>query len=74
MKLAAWRKQHGWTQEKLAVELGWSQSYVRQMERAIDPLIPGAPIMIQIYVLSAGQVPPNEFYDLPDLRLSKVAA
>ena len=65
MKLAKWRNQEGMTKADLAGELGCSQSYVSQIERARDPIIPGPGIMCVIYVLTSGQVQPNDFYDLP---------
>lgn len=68
VKLAAWRKIKGWTQEQLAEQLGVSQPYVSLMERAREPNIPGPGVMIEIYSLSDGMVQPNDFYDLPKLR------
>lgn len=68
MKLVVWRRKEGLTQQELAERLGCSQSYVSQMERAADPIIPGPAIMIALYELSVGAVDPNSFYDLPDLE------
>lgn len=62
------------TQAQLAEELGCSQSYVSQMERSSDPMIPGPQIMIELYLLSFGQVQPNDFYNLPSLPRQKKAA
>lgn len=62
------------TQSQLADALGCSQSYVSQMERANDPMIPGPPIMIELYLLSAGMVQPNDFYELPPLAAAQKAA
>lgn len=74
MRLAIWRKNAGKTQADVAAVLGCSQSYVSQIERTADPLVPGPAIMIEIYVMTGGQVQPNDFYDLPDLRtLRRVA-
>lgn len=73
MKLVAWRRQESMTQADLADRLGCSQSYVSQMERAVDPIIPGPAIMIALYELSEGAVQPNDFYDLPDLRQRRAA-
>lgn len=67
MKLVTWRRQEGMTQAELAEKLGCSQSYVSQMERAADPIIPGPAIMIALFELSSGKVDPNSFYDLPSL-------
>lgn len=74
MKLAAWRKAKGWTQDNLAEALGCSQPYVSQIERAADPIIPGPELMRKLYVLSLGEVQPNDFYDLPALELLEAAA
>jgi transcriptional regulator with XRE-family HTH domain len=65
MKLAKWRELEGFTQVGLAAELGCSQSYISQIERARDPIVPGPPLMERIYLLTGGQVQPNDFYDLP---------
>ncbi|MBT0667011.1 helix-turn-helix transcriptional regulator [Novosphingobium profundi] len=74
MKLAAWRREEEMTQAQLADELGCSQSYVSQMERSSDPMIPGPVIMVQIYVMSCGRVQPNDFYALPQLTFRREAA
>jgi transcriptional regulator with XRE-family HTH domain len=74
VRLAVWRKKMGKTQAWLADELGCSQSYISQIERVEHPYVPGVAMMIEIYLLSHGQVQPNDFYVLPDLRtLRKVA-
>lgn len=70
----AWRRREQMTQAELAEELGCSQSYVSQMERAVDPIIPGPAIMIALYELSYGEVDPNSFYDLPEVSARKAAA
>lgn len=62
------------TQAQLADALGCSQSYVSQMERAADPVIPGPSIIIELFMMSAGLVQPNDFYDLPDLSDKRKAA
>ena len=67
VRLAEWRKQIDVTQVDLAERLGCSQSYVCQMERAVNPIIPGREIMVKIYRISGGAVTPNDFYDLPSL-------
>lgn len=73
VKLANWRKLHGLTQAALADELGCSQSYVSQIERADDPIVPGKDILARLYELSGGEVQPNDFYDLPDLNSREAA-
>lgn len=68
MKLAAWRKQEGRTQEWLANELGCSQPYVSQIERSSDAIIPGPEIMERVFLVTGGAVEPNDFYELPRWR------
>lgn len=53
-------------QAALADLLGCSQSYVSQIERATDPIVPGPAIMIAIFQLTGGEVQPNDFYELPE--------
>lgn len=65
VKLAEWRKMQGWTQARLAQELGCKQPYISQIERAVNPLVPGTALMIEIYALTNGEVQPNDFYALP---------
>ena len=55
------------TQIQLAKALDCSQSYVSQIERANDPLMPGRPILERIYALTGGAVEPNDFVNLPQL-------
>lgn len=74
MKLALWRKREGRTQEWIAAQLGCSQPYVSQIERATSPIIPGPAVMIEIYRMTMGGVQPNDFYDLPALTPMRVAA
>jgi transcriptional regulator with XRE-family HTH domain len=73
VKLATWRKGQGMTQWALAKALDCSQSYVSQMERAHDALMPGKDMLGRIYALTQGAVEPNDFVDLPQLA-NKVAA
>lgn len=73
MKLAAWRKRKGWTQAHLAESLGCSQSYVSQIERAVDPIVPGKELLAKLYELSGGAVQPNDFYDLPKIQGRRAA-
>lgn len=73
MKLAEWRKKMGWTQAQLAGELGCTQPYISAIERAIDPVVPGPALMIEIFSRTAGAVQPNDFYALPALTSAKAA-
>lgn len=74
MKLAVWRRNQGMRQAALADLLGCSQSYVSQIERATDPIVPGPAIMIAIFELTGGAVQPNDFYSLPALPAHRKAA
>jgi len=74
VKLANWRKKHGLTQAALAEALGCSQSYVSQVERTDDPIIPGKELLEKIYEISGGAVEPNDFYDLPAVPAQRNAA
>lgn len=74
MRLVDWRKRKGWTQKRLATELGVSQSYVSQMERARGPIVPTSAVMIEIFEITGGAVQPNDFFDLPDLATARAAA
>lgn len=68
MKLATWRKQEGKTQEWLAGELGCSQPYISQIERAVSPIVPGPELLEKIFAVTGGAVEPNDFYDVPRWR------
>lgn len=65
MKLAEWRRKKGMTQADLADALGCSQSYISQIERAVDPIIPGPAVMLGLFDITCGAVQPNDFYKLP---------
>lgn len=71
MRLADWRKAKGWTQAELARALGVTQPYVSTMERSRKPAIPGPGLMAEIYNLTAGEVGPNDFYELPTRQLHR---
>lgn len=73
MKLAAWRKIKCWTQAQLADALGCSQSYVSQIERSSDPIIPGKDLLERLYEISDGAVEPNDFYDFPPIARRSAA-
>lgn len=60
-------------QAEMAEALGCSQSYISQIERAVDPVVPGAGVMIGIYQLTDGAVQPNDFYALPRLDAKQAA-
>lgn len=68
LKLSEWRKREGRTQESVASELGCTQPYISQIERSKNPIIPGTDVMERIFLLTNGEVEPNDFYDLPRWR------
>lgn len=72
MKLAVWRKKMGWTQGRLALALDCSQPYVSQIERASDPIVPGAVLMARVFEVTDGAVQPNDFYDLPAVAAAQL--
>lgn len=65
MRLAEWRKQEGYTQQRLADELETAQSWIALIERSNDAKVPAPELMRRIYRLTRGAVTPNDFYDLP---------
>jgi transcriptional regulator with XRE-family HTH domain len=67
VRLAEWRKLQGWKQDELAGELGCTQPFISEIERASAPKIPGRAWMVKIYQLTRGAVTPNDFYDLPPI-------
>jgi transcriptional regulator with XRE-family HTH domain len=67
VRLVDWRKKMDWTQERLAEALHVRQPYVSTMERSREPAIPGRKLMLKIYLLTGGDVQPNDFYELPAL-------
>jgi len=68
MRLAEWRISEGMTQAQLADRLGCEQSFISQIERAHDPMIPRRRFMLSIFRLTFGAVTPNDFYNLPVLE------
>lgn len=68
MRLAEWRIGQGLTQAELAEKLGCEQSFISQIERAADPMIPRRRWMLAIYRFTFGAVTPNDFYNLPVLE------
>ena len=67
MKLAAWRIGKDKTQEWVADQLGVSQPHVSKMEQARNPAVPGAKVIIKAYIMSDGEITPNDWFDLPKL-------
>jgi len=76
MRLRDWRQKSGLTQHQLAERVGVTQAAVSNYERGV---IPKKEEAIKFYLLSGGDVQPNDFYDLPPLlgnddRKEEVAA
>lgn len=65
MKLSQWRQINHRTQAWVAEQIGVSQSFISLIERAQDPQTPNADVMRALYILTHGQVQPNDFYDVP---------
>lgn len=63
MKLADWRKAQGWTQPRLAVALDCVLPTVARWENGTRT--PEREALKRIYILTAGAVQPNDFYDIP---------
>lgn len=76
MRLAAWRREKGLTQEDLARALDCTQPYVSVIERLTDPVIPSVDVMIRIYIVTRGAV---SLYDMafpngmPDFETPELA-
>lgn len=73
MKLLHWRQlRKERTQIWVADQIGVSQSFISLIERAVDPQTPNAEVMRKIYILTAGQVQPNDFYDVPAWEAERI--
>ncbi|WP_061780771.1 helix-turn-helix domain-containing protein [Sphingomonas sanguinis] len=68
LRLVDWRKKKGLTQGQLADAIDVSQSYISQIERSKNPVVPNPAVMERIYRFTAGEVEPNSFYDMPRWR------
>ena len=74
MKLAAWRKREGKSQEWVAAQLGCTQPYVSLIEKKRDPAIPNREVMKRIYIMTRREVLPTEWYDIPAWEAELIAA
>ncbi len=72
MKLAAWREAKGWTQQQVADELDCTVSTVWRYEQGLRD--PDAATKARIFAMTAGEVEPNDFYDMPRWRRALAAA
>lgn len=66
MRLADWREKEGWSQQRLAEELGCTISAVWRYEQGKRD--PDAGTKQRIFMLTGGEVQPNDFYDVPRWR------
>ncbi len=66
MRLADWRIGSGRTQDMLASELRVDAATIHRWERGTRT--PGRDHLQAIFLLSEGQVEPNDFYDMPAWR------
>lgn len=65
-KLTLWRERKGWSQERLADELGCSTIAVYRYEKGLR--VPEAVLMERIFLATEGEVEPNDFYPLSRWR------
>lgn len=63
MKLADWRIKSGRTQEGLAAELQKDKATIYRWEKGWR--VPGTDDLQAIFIVSEGEVQPNDFFDLP---------
>ncbi|MCJ8158835.1 helix-turn-helix domain-containing protein [Sphingomonas sp. LaA6.9] len=72
MKLLEWRRSKGLTQQLVADGIDCVLSTVARYEKGLRT--PDDATMVRIYVFTEGEVQPNDFYELPDLRAQRKAA
>jgi transcriptional regulator with XRE-family HTH domain len=69
MALREWRERNGKSQQDVARLVGAANAtVVSRWERGVH--LPRKDEMVRLYVVTRGEVPPNSFYDLPDLSTS----
>lgn len=66
MKFLAWIHETGRKQQDVAVELNTGKSRISKI--AAGKILPRRDEFVPIYVLSQGQVAPNDFFELPPLN------
>lgn len=65
MTLEAWRREEGWTFQRLAEALGVTEETARRYCLPEDHLLarfPTRPLLYQIHEITNGQVKPNDFF------------
>lgn len=67
MKLAQFLYQHDLTDAEFAALIGVSRSLISRYRGGSR--IPGKAVMLRIYRATQGAVCPNDFYDLPSLKI-----
>jgi hypothetical protein len=66
MKLGRWIKREKLTLEAFGEKI---ECHVSSVQRYVtDERVPGKKTMVRIYVVTRGEVQPNDFFDLPDLQ------
>lgn len=69
-KLKAWQREHGFTDAEAGAHFGVSR--MTWMRWKSGEMVPGPAYMIELFVDRVAE--PNDFYDLPDLRVVRKAA
>lgn len=72
MKLSEWRDREGWSQQRLADELGCTISTIWRYEQGQRD--PDADTKRRIFLITDGAVEPNDFYPMPIWRRALDAA
>lgn len=70
-KCKAWRRAEDLTQEQAAQRFHMERASWNRIENGLT--VPRAETMIEIYIETGGQIVPNDYFDLPDLRIGKAA-
>ncbi len=71
MKLRRWMTREKVTYMAMSDRIGRSHSVVQRY--CTGERIPGRDAMVKIYVVTNGEVQPNDFYDLPTLAVNAPA-
>lgn len=66
MRLIDWRRRECKTQGELASLVGCTQGYISYIERADKPQTPNPEFMRRIYLVTRGEVTPNDFHPIED--------
>lgn len=72
VKLTEWREREGWSQQRLAEALGCTVSTVWRYEQGLRD--PDSATKQRIFLVTDGEVEPNDFYPMPLWRRALDAA